>query len=139
MLKSAAEELDALNGDLLRFMEFFFSIGSHENLFPKYCKTCGKKYQNFMDYVSGTIAKAHCLEDCSDVMGRPYTMMYRHCQCGNTLVLSITDAELPVIQDFWNAVARTSEARGVSPKSVVLEFALQCETHLSGIRRRNNI
>jgi len=135
MQKQAPEYVDTLNGDLARFMELFARIGDHEKLFPKYCKTCGKSYNSFEDYVLDTVAKAHCLEDCSDVMGRPYTMMYRHCGCGNTLVLSITDEELPVLEDFWAAVARNSEASGRSPKSIVLDFALQCEMHFSSFRK----
>ncbi len=138
MQRHTAQDVDTRNGDLNRFMELFAGIGQHDKLFPKYCKTCGKKYASFRDYVVDTIAKAHCLEDCSDVMGRPYTMMYRHCGCGNTLVLSITDAELPALEEFWHAVATVAEISGRDPKSIVLDFALQCETHFSRFRRRQS-
>lgn len=135
MQSYAAEELDRLNGDLTRFIELFAHIGMHEKLFPKYCKTCGRKYASFLDYVLDTVAKTHCLEDCSDVMGRPYTMMYRHCGCGNTLVLSITDEVLPALDEFWEAIARHAETSGRSPKSIVLDFSRHCETHFLRFRR----
>ncbi len=136
MQEQTPKDLSALNGELARYMELFACLGGQGKLFPKYCRTCGRKYNDFVDYVVGTVAKAHCLEDCSEVMGRPFTMMYRHCRCGNTLVLTITDEEMPSLDDFWEAVARTSEACQKPRKSILLDFALQCEIHLS--RFRNN-
>lgn len=126
----AAEESSQIDPKFAEFMELFALIGSDEKLFPKPCRTCGKVYPSFADFVGGTVAKGHCLEDCSQVMGKPYTMMYRHCECGNTLVLSLTDDVFPELNDFWEMMMQEAEARGIPLRSVVMEFANSCESHL---------
>jgi len=125
-----AGENNQIDSKFAEFMELFSLIGSDEKLFPKLCRTCGTSYLSFSDFVAGTVAKGHCLEDCSQVMGKPYTMMYRHCECGNTLVLSLTDEVFPELNDFWKMMMQEAEARGIPLRSLVMEFANSCESHL---------
>ena len=126
----AAEGSRKIDHTFAQLMELFALIGSDEKLFPKPCRTCGKSYESFADFVTGTVAKGHCLEDCSEVMGKPFTMMYRHCECGNTLVLSLTDEVFPHLKHFWDTMMQEAEERGIPLRSVVLEFANSCESHL---------
>jgi hypothetical protein len=113
-----------------RFEEFFqgfIAIRSHERLFPKECRTCGRKFANFCDYLFYTVPKGHVFEDCADVMRRQYTMMYRHCGCGNTLVLTLTEEVFPQLQALWVALKQLADQTGVPLNQVVTAFSDECD------------
>jgi hypothetical protein len=57
----------------------------------------------------------------------PFTMMYRHCMCGNTLVLTLTDETSPWIDDFWEMLKEEAERTGKTIRTVVAEFSKQCD------------
>jgi len=111
----------------LAFIRAFAAIDAHPALFPKECRTCGRVFKTFADYLRETKPKGHVLEDCSDVMRRTYTMMYRHCPCGNTLVLSVTGDVMPELDDFWGAVAQEAETEGRTVREVVKTFSEVCD------------
>jgi len=108
-------------------------VGSMNSLFPKKCRTCGNTFSNFTQYFCGTLPKGHSYVDCSDVMGKPYTMIYRHCGCGNTLVLSITDETFPELDLFWRMIQDQSDLSGSLIEQVVSNFSEQCETYLRSL------
>ncbi|MCA1960052.1 MAG: hypothetical protein LDL33_04575 [Desulfomonile sp.] len=112
---------------LLAFIRAFAAIDAHAALFPKECRTCGRVFQSFADYLRETKPKGHVLEDCSDVMRKTYTMMYRHCPCGNTLVLSVTGEIMPELEDFWTAVREEAETEERSIREVVKAFSEVCD------------
>jgi len=119
------------NPRFVEFIEHFVFIGADKRLFPKKCNVCGKIYRSFPEYVLATIPKGHCLEDCREVMKKPFTMMYRHCKCGNTLVLSVTDEIFPRLNEFWAAMGEESEKTGLPLRSVPLDFSNQCGRYIA--------
>ncbi|MBM3298821.1 MAG: hypothetical protein FJY85_02560 [Deltaproteobacteria bacterium] len=108
-----------------RFLKLFLTINTHEKLFPKECRTCGRKFTSLTNYLWSTVAKGHCLEDAEPVMRRPYTMSYRHCACGNTLILTLTEEIYPSLRDLWTVLRQEAERTGRPLNDVVSEFADQ--------------
>jgi hypothetical protein len=115
---------------LMEFLDCFSRIRDDQRLFPKECRSCGEEFASFSEYLCLTNPKGHGLEDCSGVMKRAYTLCYRHCPCGNTLVLPLTADVFPRIQEFWDALRDISEERGIPLVEVVAEFVAQCERHI---------
>src|SRR5574340_913161 len=74
----------------LKFLQFFMDVGAAPKRFPRSCSLCGTKYSNPADYIRFTHAKGHSMENYERAMGKPFTMIYRHCACGNTLALALT-------------------------------------------------
>ncbi|MFH0959633.1 MAG: hypothetical protein V1897_13115 [Pseudomonadota bacterium] len=109
------------------FIEEFCSVNSHEGVFPKKCRTCGKEYTNLHHYISDTEGKAQTMEDAREIMGRHFTMVYRNCSCGNTLVVTITDEIMPKIAEFWEALRMEAEISGHSLKKIVTLFVEEWE------------
>lgn len=115
------------NERFLKFIKLFASIENNTKLFPRECRTCGRKFGSFSRYLRYTFIKGHGLEDCSEVMGGPFTMMYRHCSCGNTLVLSLTGETVPLLDGFWGMLEEEAEETGRPFLTVVREFCDQCD------------
>ncbi len=116
-----------------KFREFIIllsTIQDNQKLFPKLCRTCNRSFNSLSDYLCGTKPKGHSLEDCSQVMKKPYTMIYRHCRCGNTLVLTITEDIFPGLQDFWIMIKHEAEVSGREMKEIIAEFAEEWEISL---------
>ncbi len=109
------------------YIELFQSIDDTDMLFPKPCRACGRNFYSISDYICYTSPKGHSIEDASGVMQKPFTMMYRHCACGNTLVLTFTEAIFPRLGNFWSMVEQEAEETGKSTQEVVLEFMKQWE------------
>jgi hypothetical protein len=118
------------NEQFREFITLLSTIQNHSKLFPKQCRTCNSSFNSLSDYICGTKPKGHSLEDCSEVMKKPYTMIYRHCRCGNTLVLTITDAIFPRLQDFWTMIQHEAEVSGREMKEIIAEFAEEWEMSL---------
>ena len=114
----------------LDFIKIFAAIGSDKNLFPKKCRTCGQEYRDFTEYLYGTAPVGHGLEDCTDVMEVPYTLQYRNCACGSTLVLALTDDTFPILERFWQTLQQASEESGRPLRQVVAEFREQCNRYV---------
>ena len=114
----------------LPFLRLFEGIRDHEKLFPKECRVCGKTFGSYPEYVRDTFPKGHVLEDCSDVMKRALTMTYRHCGCGNTLILTFTDEVLRALDELWAMLRQEAELTGKPLRQVVKEFGRQCDRYI---------
>jgi hypothetical protein len=116
-----------------RFLEFLrrlAEIGKDDKLFPKGCRTCGKTYLSFPQYLCATTPKGHSLEDESEVMNRPFTMIYRHCTCGNTLVLTLTQETFPLLDEMWAMLKQVAEERNQPLRQVVSQFVEECVDYI---------
>lgn len=109
------------------FIEQFSSINNDKNLFPKKCRTCGKKYDSLYRYIFDTEAKAQSMEDAGEILGQSCTMIYRNCSCGNTLVVTIRDETLPSIGDFWEAMRHLEQNSEETLKNIVTAFVEEWE------------
>jgi len=122
------------------FIQQFSLINNDKDLFPKKCRTCGKKYESLYHYIYDTEAKAQSMEDAGEIMGKSFTMIYRNCSCGNTLVVSITDEILPSIKDFWKAVRHLAYKSNMPVKEIVTSFIdeweCQIRNHFNCVQRR---
>lgn len=118
------------NPRFLEFIEKFVPVDTHEKLFPKECRTCGRTYVSLSHYLWGTVAKGHTLDDAEEVMGMPYTMTYRHCTCGNTLVLTFTAETYPVLTEMWAMLAEEAKGSGKPLIDIVADFVDQWERYL---------
>jgi len=112
------------------FMEAFLHLGENGILFPKKCRACERVFESYAQYLRQTTPKRHVMEDCSDVMRKPYTMLYRHCLCGNTLVLSLTEESFPLLDELWAALRAEAGQTGKPLESVVSEFRETCDRHV---------
>lgn len=121
------------NREFLEFLKLFARINYNKKLFPKSCRTCGKTFERLADYVCMTIPKRHSLQDCRAVMGMPFTMMYRHCTCGNTLVLTFTEESYPSLDDLWTMLRKESVDSGKKLEDVTEDFVDQLELFMSGL------
>ncbi|MFC1834804.1 hypothetical protein ACFL2Q_08735 [Thermodesulfobacteriota bacterium] len=115
---------------LLEFMQEFLCEEVDRCIFPKTCRACSTVFKNICEYIQFTIPKAHVLEDCEEVMGKPYTMIYRHCTCGNTLVMSLTAEIYPMLRELWIELRKRAEESGKPLKEVVSEFREQCDHYI---------
>lgn len=116
-----------INPRFSQYIELFRSIEDTELLFPKPCRACGRSFVGLSDYLLSTSPKGHSMEDASSVMQKQFTMMYRHCTCGNTLVLSFTEEIFPALESLWSMLQREAEQTGKSLQAVVLAFMNQWE------------
>jgi hypothetical protein len=118
------------NNAFLKFRQFFVEAGAEGKRFPKTCSLCGKKYLNLADYVRSTHTKGHSMEDYRGAMGKPFTMIYRHCSCGNTLALALTGDDCSFLDQFWQAISLEAQLSGRSVREVVSEFVSQWELYI---------
>ncbi|MEW6348301.1 MAG: hypothetical protein AB1646_04525 [Thermodesulfobacteriota bacterium] len=115
----------------LEFIKLFAKIGKDSRIFPKTCRTCGRVYPSFPDYIHGTSPVAHCLEPYSRDEDVSTTMQYRNCSCGTTLVIRFTKETYPLMERFWEMLGRVSRERGVPLTDVVAEFRAQCNRYVT--------
>jgi hypothetical protein len=115
---------------LRTFLQSFIDAGAESKRFPKSCSLCGRKYSNMADYIHSTHAKGHSLEDYRRTMGKPFTMIYRHCACGNTLALALTGADCFFLDQFWEAISLEAQLSGRSVREVVSDFVSQWELYI---------
>jgi len=69
-------------------------------------------------------------EDCKEVMGKPFTMVYRHCPCGNTLVLTLTEENFPSLDRMWAMLHAEATKSGIPLEALVKEFSRQCDRYI---------
>ena len=122
---------DRFNPRFLKFIKLFVPIDTHEKLFPKECRTCGRTYASLSEYLLRTVGKGHTLDDAEEVMGKPFTMTYRHCTCGNTLVLTFTAETYPMLGELWSMLAEEAEASSKPLNEVVTDFVNQWERYMT--------
>lgn len=127
---SSEETEDRYDERFLEFIKLLVLIDKNEQLFPKQCRTCGTSFRSLSEYLCATVAKNHSWQDCEEVMGKPFTMLYRHCTCGNTLVLTLTEATFPVLRDLWSILRDEARESGRPLDEVVGEFSQQCDDYM---------
>lgn len=130
MTGCGSRKCPAYNDKFLEFIKLFDAIGKDERLFPKKCSTCGRVYESFSEYLWATMPRGHALEDVTNVMHSPFTMQYRNCSCGSTLVLSLTEEIYPELERFWKMLKDEAEETGKPLKQVVSEFREQCSRYV---------
>jgi hypothetical protein len=124
------EQRAGRNERFSEFIKLFHTIGKDDRLFPKMCGTCGAEYHSFSEYLQGTQPVGHGLEDVKRVMHAPYTMQYRNCACGTTLILSLTEQIYPELDRFWNMLQQEADETGQSLRQVVADFREQCNRYI---------
>jgi hypothetical protein len=112
------------------FFQKFSIINNSRNLFPKKCRTCGKKYESLYQYLCDTEAKGQSMEDVGEIMGKSSTMIYRNCSCGNTLVVTVTDQILPSIADFWRELRHLAKFNETPLNEIVASFVEEWENQI---------
>ncbi|MFH1112601.1 MAG: hypothetical protein V1792_01645 [Pseudomonadota bacterium] len=120
---------DGFNPRFLEFIRLFIPIDTHEKLFPKECRTCGRTFSSLSEYLLRTVGKGHTLDDAEEVMGTPFTMTYRHCSCGNTLVLTFTAETYPLLGELWAMLTKEAERAGKPLTVVTTDFVGQWERY----------
>jgi hypothetical protein len=118
------------NKRFLPFITLFGRIGKDKRLFPKRCSACGAEYHSFAEFLQGTTPLRHGLEDVKSVMRAPYTMQYRNCACGTSLVLSLTEDIFPELDRFWDMLQREADETGKDLYEVVSAFRDQCNRYI---------
>ncbi len=119
-----------INGRFLEFMKLFGRVDAVAGLFPRECRVCRTMFASVEEYCGATSPKGHCFEDCRSFNATPVMMLYRHCTCGNTLVLTLTEEEFPGLDSFWQMLQDEAEESGRSVKEVAADFADQCDRYM---------
>lgn len=114
----------------LEFIRAFAELGKDTSLFPKKCRTCGREYCSFPEYIHKTFPVAHGLEPYTDALEELRTMQYRNCLCGSTLAINMTRETYPLLDKFWEMIAGEAEATGRPTREIVLEFREQCNRYI---------
>jgi hypothetical protein len=118
------------NERFLEFIKLFGQIGSDSRIFPKTCHTCGTVFRSFPEYIHKTSPTAHCLEEYGTAMDANFTMQYRNCQCGSTLIIGFTKKTYPLLDRFWEMIGKESKVTGKPVREVVTEFREQCNRYV---------
>jgi hypothetical protein len=121
---------DPYNPKFLKYIELFAQIGDNRRLFPKKCRTCGKVYKNFPEYIHNTSPLAHGLEEFTNSLNIQHTMQYRHCSCGSTLAILFTKEDYPLLDSFWEMIGKESKETKKPVREVVGEFREQCNRYI---------
>ena len=125
------------NKRFLKFLRLLAEMNSNESLFPRECRVCGTKFRNVAEYCCATKPKGHCFEDCRELTSsHPFMMLYRHCTCGNTLVLSITASAFPDLDSFWQMLHDEANDSGRGLKEVIAKFSGQFDCYLLELNNR---
>jgi len=118
------------NERFLEFIKLFALIGKDSRLFPKKCRTCGKEFESFPEYLHATSPVQHCLEDYREASDAIGTMQYRNCACGSTRAIKFTRALYPLLDGFWEMIGREARERDTPVREVVSEFREQCNRYI---------
>jgi hypothetical protein len=112
------------------WIQEFARVGQDERIFPKICRVCGKTFHNLPEYFCATVPRGHCLDDCRRMGKRPFMMLYRHCNCANTLVISLYEDVFPELDRFWKMLETVAHDTGKPLTEVVSDFVVQCDCYL---------
>ncbi len=113
-----ASHLDAFH-TLRRILE---EIEVGEHLFPRPCRNCQRTFHSFSEYLLDTVPIGNTFKDYTADMGKPYAMVYRHCICANTLVMTLTADTFPSLERFVAALRKEAARCGREPGEVAGEF-----------------
>ncbi len=118
------------NECFLNYMRLFAEAGNTEKLFPKQCAACKRKFVSLTHYIRSTAPRRHSMEDCRSIMGRSFTMIYRQCGCGNTLVINVTEEAFAFLDSFWDMLTGEAQRQGKPLAEVVTDFVSQWERYV---------
>lgn len=118
------------NPIFFKYIKLLAQLNKSGKIPPKECRACGKIYCDLDQYIWDTEAKAQTMEDAGGVMSKAFTMLYRNCSCGNTLVLTLTGEIFPEISDFWNMIRTEAHNRQSPLREVVLIFMHDWEDYI---------
>ncbi len=118
------------NPKFLPYIKLLEKLNNSKIIPPKECRACGKVYCDLDQYIRDTEAKSQTMEDAGGVMNKAFTMLYRNCSCGNTLILTLTGETFPEITDFWTMIRDEAEATQTPYKQVVLSFMNDWEEYI---------
>lgn len=118
------------NPNFLKYIKLLAQLNKSGKIPPKECRACGKIYCDLDQYIWDTEAKAQTMEDAGGVMSKAFTMLYRNCSCGNTLVLTLTGEIFPEISDFWGMIRTEAQTRERPLRDVVLIFMHDWEDYI---------
>jgi hypothetical protein len=120
--------VEEFTDEFMWYIRRFATLGSEDNLFPKECRVCGKTFGNFSQYCRKTLPKGKGFEEFRSRSGdRHFTMLYRHCVCGNTLALIITEETLPGLDSFWEMVQGRAQGSDCTVEEVLADFMDQLD------------
>ena len=119
------------NPNFLKFINLLAQLNKSGRIPQKECRACGKVYCDLDQYIWDTEAKAQTMEDAGGVMSKAFTMLYRNCSCGNTLVLTLTGEIFPEISEFWNMIRSEAQVSGLPVRDVVLSFMNDWEDRIN--------
>ena len=94
------------------FIKLFALIGKDSRVFPKKCRTCGKEFESFPEYIHATSPLQHCLEDYREASDAFGTMQYRNCACGGTLLINFTRDVYPSNRRLLGDDRKRSQGKG---------------------------
>lgn len=118
------------NPKFSKFIKLLAQLNKSNRIPSKECRACGKVYCDLDQYIWDTEAKAQTMEDAGGIMNKAFTMLYRNCSCGNTLVLTLTGEIFPEISSFWAMIRNEAETAHMEPKEVVLRFMHDWENYI---------
>lgn len=125
------------NKRFLKFLRLLAEMNEGEGLFPRECRVCGTKFRNVAEDRCATQPKGHCFEDCRHLTSsHPFMMLYRHCTCGNTLVVSIGAGAFPDLDSFWHMLQNEAKDSGRDLKEIIERFADQFDCYLLELSNR---
>jgi hypothetical protein len=114
----------------VKFIRFFMNAGAAKKRFPRTCSLCGRQFHDLAYYIRSTHARGHSMEDYRGATGKPFTMIHRHCDCGNTLALAFTGEDCLFLDQFWETISLEAERSAKSVREVVSDFVSQWELHV---------
>lgn len=94
--------------------------------FPRHCQNCGRRFEDFIDYVSTTTPIGAVCWDVELVNGAESllddpvgTLSMANCTCGTTLSVGCLDRESGRYRMFLEALQRDAEDSGVTVVAVM--------------------
>jgi len=110
-------EDDMLSNKLEGFIPFI--LQECESQFPTTCKSCGRGFADFLDYVRATrpIGLIPDMDPDDDPLG---LLSLANCNCGNTLALKCESLEMHT--RFIDALEKESAASGRSLADILVEI-----------------
>lgn len=97
--------------------------------FPRKCTNCGKQFDTFGDFISGTrpVGAPQCSPLEEDPLG---LLTYVNCACGSTVLLSCTD---PAAHEALKRVLDAESLRtGLSKKELLLALRAAVRSRITG-------
>lgn len=97
--------------------------------FPRKCSNCGKQFDTFRDFISGT--RPVGAPQCSPLEEDPFGLLtYVNCECGSTVLLSCADLEAHEI--LKRVLDEESRRTGLDKKELLLALRAAVRSRVTG-------